>query len=640
MTTRDCLMSDTIHFTAASSGHVVDAAHLLDGVSAYGANEAGNLQTEGAGGVKGLEPSHPGAANQHFVAHSSTAWSSSRITMLAIAANTLYLGWAANTNASDSGAKVEFDIAFTAWFGVELFIKMIADRVQFFVGEERAWNWFDMALVGESFVGLFSQGSKLSFLRIFRVFRLVRVVKVVRSVKALARLRTMIFAILSSFVDLLWAFLVIVLIVFVFAIVFDNAVADYFDSITVDFNATDRDGLAKIQEVEDMNTLFGNLPETMISLWSAVSGGNDWMNYGDYLRTAGGWFYFGLFNFYIAFCVVGMFNVVTGVFVDSAVCVRTGDEVVQGYLDDLRQTTEEIKGFFKDADTDGSGTLNWAEFQSHMKNPAVKAYFSGLDIDPEEAEIIFTILDGDKSKEIKIDEFVHGTMKLKGSATKLDLMALMYDQTRQGMKFDALCDFVEDELVEIKRRLILARQKEAERNERAPERPQPGTSASPPRATRIVPTMAMLLVRYGGFTNVDLPQWCGSTQRETCHERRPCHAADEETPSVCVSSTAFVNAFAEARAKPWILAPDFNRDVGGPPESDMWFYGASVWAKGRPRWAYGRRFQDRAEEALALLVHDQQIREIQVTEEDIAWARARTGIELQPTGDGCVVRTA
>ena len=29
---------------------------------------------------------------------------------------------------------------------------------------------------------------------------------------------------------------------------------------------------------------FGNLIETMISLWSAVSGGNDWMNYGELLR--------------------------------------------------------------------------------------------------------------------------------------------------------------------------------------------------------------------------------------------------------------------------------------------------------------------------------------------------------------------
>ncbi|CAE7593027.1 unnamed protein product [Symbiodinium pilosum] len=419
------------------------------------------------------------------------------ITMFAIAANTLYLGFAANTNVINSYRRlqnlpveehrVEYDIAFTAWFGVELLIKMIADRMQFFVGEERAWNWFDMALVAESFIGLFSQGSKLSFLRIFRVFRLVRVVKVVRSVKALARLRTMIFAILSSFVDLLWAFLVIVLIMFVFAIVFDNAVADYFDGITVDWNATNTE---LVDEVVAMNMLFGNLLETMISLWSAVSGGNDWMNYGELIRRTGD-FYFFLFNFYVAFCVVGMFNVVTGVFVDSAVCVRTGDEVVQGYLDDLRQTTEEIKGFFKDADADGSGTLNWEEFQAHMKNPAVKAYFSGLDIDPEEAEIIFTILDGDKSKEIKIDEFVHGTMKLKGSATKLDLMALMYDQTRQSMKFDALCDFVEDELVDIKRRLIIARearQREASRepDRSSPERPAMGASgASPPRATRV-----------------------------------------------------------------------------------------------------------------------------------------------------------
>ena len=45
-----------------------------------------------------------------------------------------------------------------------------------------------------------------------------------------------------------------------------------------------------------------------------------------------GEFYFILFNFYIAFCVMGLFNVVTGVFVDSAVCTRTEDEIVQDRL--------------------------------------------------------------------------------------------------------------------------------------------------------------------------------------------------------------------------------------------------------------------------------------------------------------------
>jgi len=410
------------------------------------------------------------------------------ITMIAIAANTLYLGLVADNNVKNSYRRflgetvpkpsVIPDISFTAWFSVEILIKMLADRLDFFVGEDKYWNWFDMALVAEAIVGLFFEGSKLSFLRIFRVFRLVRVVKVVRSVKALARLRTMIFAILHSFVDLLWAFLVIILIIFVFAIVFDNAVADYFDTL-------DRNNEIQFQDAQNMEFLFGNLIETMISLWSAVSGGNDWMNYGELLRKVPtGDLYFAIFNFYVAFCVVGMFNVVTGVFVDSAVCVRTGDEVVQGYLDDLRNTTEEIKGFFKEADMDGSGTLNWDEFQHHMQNPAVKAYFSGLDIDPEEAEIIFTILDGSKSQEIKIDDFVNGTMKLKGSASKLDLMALMYDQTRQSMKFDALCDFVEEELLDIKKRVIQVPKEVSsvapERERRGAERSDHGSTSPPP----------------------------------------------------------------------------------------------------------------------------------------------------------------
>eukprot|EP00931_Biecheleriopsis_adriatica_P116901 TRINITY_DN92484_c0_g1_i1.p1 TRINITY_DN92484_c0_g1~~TRINITY_DN92484_c0_g1_i1.p1 ORF type:complete len:609 (-),score=127.17 TRINITY_DN92484_c0_g1_i1:125-1951(-) len=385
------------------------------------------------------------------------------LTMLAIAANTMYLGFAADQNVKNSykrfsaeprdPASMVPDIAFAGWFTLELILKAVAEKKLFLTGEDKYWNFFDMALVAESIFGIAMDGESmgLSFLRIFRVFRLVRVVRVVRTVKALARLRTMIFAILNSFVDLLWAFLVIMLIMFVFAIIFDNAVATYFDEV-------DLNDPVQVEAAEAVHAMYGTLHETIVSLWSAVSGGNDWMQYGEVLRRIGfGDAYFYTFNFYVAFCVVGLFNVVTGVFVDSAVCIRTGDEVVQGYLDDLKNTTAEIKSFFKEADKDNSGTLSWREFEQHMRTPAVKAYFAGLDIDPEEAGIIFTILDGDKSKEILIDEFVNGTMKLKGSATKLDLMAMMYDTTKQNLKIDHLCDFVEAELMDIKRRLPQAR---------------------------------------------------------------------------------------------------------------------------------------------------------------------------------------
>ena len=46
----------------------------------------------------------------------------------------------------------------------------------------------------------------------------------------------------------------------------------------------------------------------------------------------------------------------------------------EGYLDDLRQTTEEIKGFFKEADMDGSGPL---QNQSWCANPQDSRKISG-----------------------------------------------------------------------------------------------------------------------------------------------------------------------------------------------------------------------------------------------------------------------
>jgi len=334
-----------------------------------------------------------------------------------------------------------WDWVFMSWFSVEIILRAVAEGRSFFTGDDKAWNFFDVALVLETIVGLaFPIGeahvSKLSFLRILRVFRLTRVVRVVKSVKALRRLRTMIFSIANSFIDLIWAFIVVILILFVFGIIFTNGVAAYFQEV-------DASDSAKVEEAIEVHKLFGSLTETMISLWSAVSGGNDWMTYGELLRKLVlGDLYFVIFMFFVAFCVVGLFNVVTGVFVDSAVCSRTEDEVVQSYFDDLKNTTTEIKRFFKSADQDSSGTLTYDEFEQHLQNPMVKAYFKGLEIDPEEASIIFTILDNDRNNEILIEEFVNGTMKLKGAATKLEIMTMMYDNTRQSLKLDALCEYL------------------------------------------------------------------------------------------------------------------------------------------------------------------------------------------------------
>merc|ERR1712100_583841 len=104
------------------------------------------------------------------------------------------------------------------------------------------------------------------------------------------------------------------------------------------------------------------------------------MFYGDLLRSVGRDrdTYFLIFLFYIGFCTVGLLNVVTGIFVDSAVCTRTDDEVVEGYMEEIQKISDEFRHIFTEADTNGSGTISWSELKEHLDNPWVRAYFAGL----------------------------------------------------------------------------------------------------------------------------------------------------------------------------------------------------------------------------------------------------------------------
>jgi voltage-gated sodium channel len=381
------------------------------------------------------------------------------LSISAIAANTFYIGHAADHAVKNTWRRIEgltpeadsnaVDIAFSTWFTLELVIRIAAEHMEFFVGEEKYWNIFDGVLVVSSIAELLAPEvvANLSFLRIFRVFRLVRVVRVVRTVKALKSLRTMVFALLNSFICLVWAFVMILIVMFIFGIIFNNAVASYYDKLDVG-------NVQALEEAKQVHECFSSLYETMVSLWSAISGGNDWLAYGDLLRLVDtSDMYFLIFCFYIGFCTVGMLNVVTGIFVDSAVCTRTEDEVVECFMDDQKRTLGEVKRIFKEADRDESGSLSCAELTEHLTNPRVKAYFAGLDIDPSDAMIIFALIDKDGTDEVSIDEFVDGTMKLKGNAKSIDVLSMMFDSVRYSIKFNKLCYFIEEQMRDVREQL-------------------------------------------------------------------------------------------------------------------------------------------------------------------------------------------
>jgi len=304
-----------------------------------------------------------------------------------------------------------------------------------------AFNTLDfLVVVGNIFEVVFELSANLTYLRIFRVFRLVRFVRVVRTVRALRSLRTMVFAIIHTFTDLMWSLALIFFLVFVFAIIFTSAAESHFQSV-------DPTSEEAVDDASTVRMYFGGIYISMVTLLSAITGGEDWMIYGRALRLLQhGEMYFQLLCFYICICVVGMLNVVTGIFVDNAVSTRTQDEVVDRYQEDNKSIADELKRVFRIADKDGNGLLSLAELDKQLRDPWVRAYFAGLDIDPGEAKIIFALLDSDKSGMLTTDEFINGVIKTKGSAKNIDILSLMYDSSLISTQLATLCSYVEETL--------------------------------------------------------------------------------------------------------------------------------------------------------------------------------------------------
>eukprot|EP00438_Fugacium_kawagutii_P031278 Skav218650 [mRNA] locus=scaffold365:679698:680861:- [translate_table: standard] len=369
---------------------------------------------------------------------------------MAIIANAIWLAFLTDWRLRNAYAPFEgreqetesmgVDLAFAIWFLIEIALRCFAEGKDFFVGSNLGWNIFDSLIVLEAWVSLFYELIQLTQLRILGVLRLARVtgriVRMVKTPKALRRARTMMIAILNCFVDLFWSILVIGLILFAYGVFLSQGAVDYFDSLSSlpPGNLT----ITQQEDLERVKGYFGSMQMIMISLWAAVSGGNDWMNYGETLQVMDtSWAYFVTFVFYIAFAVIGLFNVVTGVFVDAAVDaaqnLKSEAETVESYHEDLENEIEDFKNALKSTDIDQDGTVSYKELAETVKHEESVAFWSALRLNPQEAVLILKMLDrldGQKNNRVDFAHFVSCARKLKGYATKVEMMTLMYDHSK------------------------------------------------------------------------------------------------------------------------------------------------------------------------------------------------------------------
>jgi len=318
---------------------------------------------------------------------------------------------------------------FAGYFFVEIVMRITLHRQYFFCNEEMGWNCMDFFIVGLStwnlitLLGGESLGSNMSFLRSLRILKLVRVLRLLRMVKMFTDLRIMVVAFLNSCLALMWCLVLLFYTLAIFSLVFVQFVGDHLEVEGHDCNPN-LDGVCLDDQLLEQ---FGSVQRAMLSLYMGTTGGNDWSLYYDMLSQIGGipavaWICYTALYFF------GVFNLLTGMFVDKAVrasqpdadlltveCRHDEKEAMQGLLDIIASF-----------DVNSNGVLDMKEFVEVVTSTKGSKYLQGLGLEPKHTEVVYEEL-RQLDAEVPTMEFVRGCMRLRGQACNLDMTNVRYE---------------------------------------------------------------------------------------------------------------------------------------------------------------------------------------------------------------------
>ncbi|CAJ1406578.1 unnamed protein product, partial [Effrenium voratum] len=334
------------------------------------------------------------------------------------------------------------EMVFTVIFLVELLLRLCVYGRTFFRGPERGWNIFDMVLISAQVVdqvisttviiqaGGFD-GLDLSqltdetiLLRALRIFRLLRILRILRIMHISGELQAIMTAVAKGMRSFIWTVVFLFLVLYAVGVFLTQSVTDY------------KVALAKESQVPaKLEGYFGTLPSTMLALFQAVTDGQEWRDMLEPLiEEISPWMAIP-FCMYVAFTAFALLNILTGIFVDSA--LQNGQDEKRRFL--LR----EVGLLFRETHKD---QISWPDFQAQLENPHMQQLFAALDVDEVDAHELFHMLDSSHEGKIQADEFLNGCLRLDGPAKAIDLAAFMEESRNVNRTFLAHAQFVNSSL--------------------------------------------------------------------------------------------------------------------------------------------------------------------------------------------------
>jgi len=345
---------------------------------------------------------------------------------------------ASSAKSSDSTNHKVLAGVFDCLFLFDLLIRIWAFRKTFFIGREAGWNWMDLVLVilcgsgNLAMLFLPAEFARLRSLTALRLLQLLRTMRMFRTIRSIREFRKMSYALLSSLRTLVCSLVLLFFVLYFFGILFCQAFA----------NHRVNNGWPSFGEAE---VLFRDLPSCFLTLFMTVTNGVSWRIAYDAVVPLGEG-YSLMFLVYLFLVLFGVMNVVTSVFVESAIlsAQHSKDLIIQEKQNECDIAMGHMKQVFQQIDEDGSGEITGQEMEVFFQDPSLRKYVEALEINAENARMLFRLLDKDGSKKVDIDEFCQGCMRLQGDAKSFDVHMLMFQIRLFLAKWSDFTVYVED----------------------------------------------------------------------------------------------------------------------------------------------------------------------------------------------------
>jgi hypothetical protein len=313
------------------------------------------------------------------------------------------------------------DWIFQVIYTIELTLKLIVHRQFFFCNGSWKANWFDAFLVIVGWAGMSGDsdggGFSGSFLRVVRLAKLGRTMRAVRAMSELKHLRAFLVCLQGSFMSFFWSLVMLVAVLIIFSLFMVQILGAHL-----------LDNDLQIGNLETMDRMYGTVARSTLTLFRASTGGDDWAIPYDVIVEVGvsGAIVYLIF---ISFTQLALINIITGIFVESAVQTLRPDRetIATEHLRLEKENAMELERLCKMADKDGNGRLGRQEFEDSLHKDRIRRLLMVLGLSKHHVMEFFDTMSTlaiDDEGEVDISQFVRGCMQLKGAATNFDVQMI------------------------------------------------------------------------------------------------------------------------------------------------------------------------------------------------------------------------